>query len=135
VLTTLVSVSPIYASFDADEATVAKALAGLPGGAGQRARIDQIPVQMSTTDGDATPHTGFLQLVDNQVNTQSGTVRLRAVFDNADGALMPGQFAQLQLGQAKKVPALLINERAVGTDQNKRYVWWWAPTTRPSTAR
>lgn len=123
VLTTLVSVSPIYASFDADEATVAKALAGLPGGAGQRARIDQIPVQMSTTDGDATPHTGFLQLVDNQVNTQSGTVRLRAVFDNADGALMPGQFAQLQLGQAKKVPALLINERAVGTDQNKRYVW------------
>lgn len=123
VLTTLVSVSPIYASFDADEAAVAKALAGLPGGAGQRGRLGQIPVRMSTGDSGGVERTGALQLVDNQVDAQSGTVRLRAVFDNADGALMPGQFAQLQLGQAQKVDALLINERAVGTDQNKRYVW------------
>jgi len=49
-------------------------------------------------------------------------VRVRAVFDNKDGSLIPGQFAKLRMGQAKTEPALLISERAVGTDQNKRYV-------------
>jgi multidrug efflux system membrane fusion protein len=49
-------------------------------------------------------------------------VRVRAVFDNADGSLMPGQFARLRMGQSKTAPALLVNERAVGTDQNKRFV-------------
>ena len=49
-------------------------------------------------------------------------MRVRAVFDNKDGALMPGQFALLRMGQAKEGSALLINERAVGTDQNKRFV-------------
>jgi multidrug efflux system membrane fusion protein len=63
-----------------------------------------------------------LQLIDNQVNARSGTVRVRAVFDNKDGSLIPGQFAKLRMGQAKTEPALLISERAVGTDQNKRYV-------------
>ena len=48
---------------------------------------------------------------------------MRAVFDNADGALMPGQFARLRMGQAKTEPALLVNERAIGTDQNKKYVF------------
>jgi membrane fusion protein, multidrug efflux system len=47
---------------------------------------------------------------------------VRAVFENADGSLIPGQFAKLRMGQPKAEPALLINERAVGTDQNKRYV-------------
>jgi multidrug efflux system membrane fusion protein len=60
--------------------------------------------------------------VDNQVNAKSGTVRVRAVFDNADGSLMPGQFAQLRMGRAKATSAVLINERAVGTDQNKQFV-------------
>ena len=49
-------------------------------------------------------------------------MRVRAVFDNKDGRLMPGQFAQVRLGRAETTPALLINERAVGTDQNKKYV-------------
>lgn len=120
VLTTLVSVDPIYASFDADEATVTRALATLPDGPGKRGAIDRIPVRMS---GDGAERQGRLQLVDNQVDPKSGTVRLRAVFDNADGALMPGQFAQLQLGQPKAQSALLVDERAVGTDQNKRFVW------------
>lgn len=120
VLTTLVSVDPIYASFDADEATVTRALATLPGGPGKRGAIDRIPVRMG---GDGAERQGRLQLVDNQVDARSGTVRLRAVFDNADGALMPGQFAQLQLGQPQAQSALLVDERAVGTDQNKRFVW------------
>ncbi len=122
VLTTLVSVSPIYASFDADEQIVTHALRELPAGASARAQIEKIPVQMGTSGDAATPIAGHLQLVDNQVDAKSGTVRVRAVFDNADGALMPGQFAHLRMGQVKADAALLINERAVGTDQNKKFV-------------
>ena len=122
VLTTLVSVSPIYASFDADEQVVTRALRELPAGSSARAQIEKIPVQMGTVADTATPIVGHLQLVDNQVDAKSGTVRVRAVFDNADGALMPGQFAHLRMGQVKAEPALMINERAVGTDQNKKFV-------------
>lgn len=122
VLTTLVSVSPIYASFDTDEQIVVRALDSLEGGKGGRTRIDRIPVQMGTGTAGRTPHAGHLQLIDNQVDARSGTVRVRAVFDNADGALMPGQFARIRMGQAQSTSAVLINERAVGTDQNKKFV-------------
>lgn len=122
VLTTLVSVSPIYASFDADEQVVTRALRELPAGASARAQIEKIPVQMGTVADTATPIAGHLQLVDNQVDARSGTVRVRAVFDNADGTLMPGQFAHVRMGAVKAEPALMINERAVGTDQNKKFV-------------
>lgn len=116
VLTTLVSVSPIYASFDADEKIVTGALSALPG---DRRGLEKIPVEMAN---GADSLTGRLQLVDNQVAPKSGTLRGRAVFDNKDGRLIPGQFAKLRMGQAKNEPALLVNERAVGTDQDKRYV-------------
>jgi multidrug efflux system membrane fusion protein len=122
VLTTLVSVSPIYASFDADEQVVTQALTDLKGTSDPRNRLERIPVEMGTAASGDTPWRGHLQLVDNQVNAKSGTVRVRAVFDNGDGALMPGQFAKLRMGRAATAPALLINERAVGTDQNKKYV-------------
>lgn len=122
VLTTLVSVNPIYASFDADEQIVTRALKGLPGGTSARSHIERIPVHMGTAASTDTPFEGRLQLVDNQVDARSGTVRVRAVFDNKDGALMPGQFARLRMGQASSDAALLVNERAVGTDQNKRFV-------------
>jgi multidrug efflux system membrane fusion protein len=123
VLSTLVSVSPIYASFDADEQIVVRALKDLPGGTSARQHLERIPVRMGTA-ATATefPLEGKLQLVDNQVDAKSGTIRVRAVFDNKDGSLIPGQFARLRMGQAKNGNALLINERAVGTDQNKRYV-------------
>jgi multidrug efflux system membrane fusion protein len=111
VLTTLVSVNPIYASFDADEQVVLRALKDLAQG---------IPVEMETAGGTTTR--GRLQLIDNQVNARSGTVRVRAVFDNKDGSLIPGQFAKLRMGQAKTEPAVLISERAVGTDQSKKFV-------------
>jgi len=123
VLTTLVSVSPIYASFDADEQVVAKALKDVGGNGGPASRnLERIPVQMGTAASTDTPFEGRLQLVDNQVDAKSGTVRARAVFDNKDGQLMPGQFARVRMGQATKATALLINERAVGTDQNKKFV-------------
>jgi multidrug efflux system membrane fusion protein len=122
VLTTLVSVSPIYASFEADEAVVSRVLQRVPGGAGGQSRIDGIPVQMGTSATGDRMLEGRLQLVDNQVDAASGTVRLRAVFDNPDGALMPGQFARVRMGRAQPESALLISERAVGTDQSKKFV-------------
>ncbi len=120
VLTTLVSVNPIYASFEADERVLAKALQGLRSdGPGE---LGKIPVEMGTAATDDTPYRGKLQLIDNQVDAKSGTVRVRAVFDNRDGLLIPGQFARLRMAQARAFPAVLITERAVGTDQSKRYV-------------
>lgn len=122
VLTTLVSVSPIYASFDADEGVIAKALKDLPGGASARTLINQIPVQMGTAASTGTPFEGRLQLIDNQVDAKSGTVRVRAAFDNKDGALIPGQFARIRMGQARSSNVMLVSERAIGTDQSKKFV-------------
>jgi membrane fusion protein, multidrug efflux system len=120
VLTTLVSMNPIYASFEADERVLARTLQGLKTeGPGELAKI---PVEMGTAATSDTPYRGRLQLVDNQVDAKSGTVRVRAIFDNRDGSLIPGQFARLRMAQARAFPAVLITERAVGTDQSKRYV-------------
>ncbi len=122
VLTTLVSVNPIYASFNADEDVVARALKTLGEAQDAHLQVDRIPVEMGTAATDGTPYRGKLQLIDNQVDARSGTVRVRAVFDNKDGKLMPGQFARLRMGEAKTAPALLVDERAIGTDQNKKFV-------------
>ena len=113
VLTTLVSVNPIYASFDADEHVVLRVLH--EGG-------KSVPVEAETVTNGGRQLKGRLQLIDNQVNTKSGTVRVRAVFDNRDGSLIPGQFVKLRMGKAKAEQALLVSERAIGTDQDKRFV-------------
>jgi multidrug efflux system membrane fusion protein len=120
VLTTLVSVDPVYASFNADEEVVARALKAL--GSNAHMHVDRIPVQMVTATSNGTALEGHLQLIDNQVDARSGTVRVRAVFGNVEGGLIPGQFARLRMGQPKTEPALMVNERAIGTDQNKKYV-------------
>lgn len=120
-LTTLVSLNPIYASFNADEQVVTRALKTLAD-EGAPADIDRIPVKMTLGASNGELIKGHMQFIDNQVDAGSGTVRVRAQFDNADGHLMPGQFARLQMGQPKPEQTLLISERAVGTDQNKKYV-------------
>ena len=120
VLTTLVSVDPIYASFSADEETVAVVLESL--GTDPHAQLGRIPVRMDTATSNGTAYEGMLQLIDNRVDASSGTVFLRAVFANPDGVLMPGQFARLRMGRAETEPAVLVSERAVGTDQDKKFV-------------
>ena len=122
VLTTLVSVSPIYASFDADEQIVSRALKDTSTASGARTSLDQIPVQMGTAAIDGTPFEGKLQLIDNQVDARSGTVRVRAAFDNKDGALIPGQFARVRMSHAHSSQVMLVSERAIGTDQSKKFV-------------
>jgi multidrug efflux system membrane fusion protein len=121
VLTTLVSVNPIYASFDADEHVVLRALQD-----GKSA----LAVEAETVTNGGKQLRGRLQLIDNQVNTRSGTVRVRAVFDNKDGTLIPGQYVKLRMGRAKSEQALLVSERAVGTDQSKRFVFVVGPDNK-----
>ena len=122
VLTTLVSVNPIYASFNADEEVVTRALSAFDRDARGPAQIEQIPVQISTASQQGEPIQGRLQLIDNQVDPRTGTVRVRAVFENPDGRLMPGQFVRLRMAGAKAAPLLAVSERAIGTDQNKKFV-------------
>ena len=88
VLTTLVSVDPIYASFNADEEVVARALKAL--GSNAHMQVDRIPVQMVTATSNGTTLEGHLQLIDNQVDARSGTVRVRAVFGNRRRQADPG---------------------------------------------
>ena len=133
VLTTLVSVDPMYASFDADEQIVAQALQGLQSasqGRSTRALIETIPVQMGVGTSGGTPYAGHLQLIDNQVDAKSGTVRVRAVFGNVDGTLMAGQFARIRMGQPQTTQA---DPRAAGADDRRPAAQ--ALTTRPSTGR
>src|SRR3954469_12870130 len=120
VLTSLVSVNPIYASFDADEELVVRALNSISEDSGKRGNLDQIPVAMATSGGLSAK--GHIQLIDNQVNGQSGTIRVRAVFDNEDGRLIPGQSARVRMGQPKQQSLVMIDERATGTDQDKKFV-------------
>jgi multidrug efflux system membrane fusion protein len=75
---------------------------------------------MSTSGGTAVK--GHIQLIDNQVNGQSGTIRVRATFNNEDGRLIPGQFARVRMGQPKAQTLVMVDERAIGTDQDKKFV-------------
>ena len=119
-LTSLVSVNPIYASFDADEDVVLRALNSIADTSGKRGNLDQIPVEMSTSSG--TTVKGQIQLIDNLVNGQSGTIRVRATFKNEDGRLIPGQFARVRMGQPRAQTLVMVDERAIGTDQDKKFV-------------
>jgi multidrug efflux system membrane fusion protein len=115
-LTTLVSVARIYAAFDVDEQSYLRLIR--PASASGR----PIPVLLGLADEDGHSRIGEVGSVDNRLDPSSGTIRVRAVFDNADGALLPGLYARIRLGAAEQRPAVLIDERAIGTDQEKRFV-------------
>lgn len=120
-LVTLVSVDPIYASFTIDEDHLREVLSTLPANdAGLL--LEQIPVEVDAS-ADAAPIPGRLQLINNEIDASTGTIRVRAVFDNPGGRLIPGQFARIRLGQAEAQERLTISERAVGTDQDKKFVF------------
>jgi multidrug efflux system membrane fusion protein len=118
-LTTLVSVSPVYVNFEVDEQTFQR-YAAL--GAAGNSNVERIPVAIGLANEDGYPHAAKLQAFDNRVDTQSGTIRVRAVVNNADNQLTPGMYARVRIGGGGKRPALLIDDKAVGTDQNKKFV-------------
>ena len=118
-LATLVSMSPIYVNFDVDEPTYIRYAAhGAAGNAGTRDLL--VGVGLATETG--YPHGGRIKAFDNQLNTVSGTIRVRAILDNPDGVLLPGMYARVRTASGKPVATLLINDKAVGTDQNHSYV-------------
>ena len=121
-LTTLVSVDPIYASFEADERVVLEAIRDLGAGQAGARDVTRIPVEMAAPFSDGDPIRGHLQFIDNTVNAASGTIHVRAEFQNAEGYLLPGQFARLRMGKAVTERSLLITERVVGVDQGKKFV-------------
>jgi multidrug efflux system membrane fusion protein len=118
VLTTVVSNREIYASFDGDEETYLRV-----------ARVAQkgapVVVKVGLANEEGFPHEGKLEFVDNRLDAATGSVRMRATFANDDNTLVPGLFARVQLSgdpHAKK-SAAVIAERAIGTDQNRKFVY------------
>ncbi|NDV87944.1 efflux RND transporter periplasmic adaptor subunit [Aurantimonas aggregata] len=124
VLTTVVSVDPIYAGFDVNAGDVAEILSALPDQDGPLPAYGDIPVEVQRFDSQGTQPAvrGHVQLIGNEVDPQSGTLRIRASLDNPNGALIPGEFVRIRLGQPRPQNRLLISERAVGTDQDRKYV-------------
>ncbi|HEX8787479.1 MAG TPA: efflux RND transporter periplasmic adaptor subunit [Telluria sp.] len=116
VLTSIVSLDRIYASFDGDEETYLRV-------SGQAHEGQTVPVQVGLANEDGFPHQGKLEFVDNQLDTRTGSVRMRALFANRDRTMAPGLFARVQIGGGDKHEALLITDRAVGTDQSHKYVF------------
>ncbi|HEY0256811.1 MAG TPA: efflux RND transporter periplasmic adaptor subunit [Candidatus Methylacidiphilales bacterium] len=119
VLTTVVSVSPVYVEFEIDEQTFLKYAAN---GASGNTGIDKIPVAMGLASEEGYPREGHLESLDNQLDVTSGTLRVRAVFDNPNGDLTPGLYAKVRTGGSAAKTSILVDDRAVGTDQDKKYV-------------
>jgi membrane fusion protein, multidrug efflux system len=113
-LTTLVSVSPIYAEFDVDEQTYLTYLS--------RDSKATVPVLLGLATEDGFSRQGTIYSVDNRLDTTSGTIRVRARFGNEDGSLIPGLYARIQVGGGTPHAALLVDDAAIGTDQDKKYV-------------
>ncbi|WP_246792440.1 efflux RND transporter periplasmic adaptor subunit [Burkholderia perseverans] len=120
VLTSVVSVSPIYAYFDVDEQSYLNLLRTLDP---EAAKTKRIQVAMALADEDGYPHPGRIDFVDNQLRESSGTIRLRAVFDNGDGAYTPGQYVRMRVDGGKPALRVLVDDRAVGTDLGNKFVY------------
>ncbi|TXC67065.1 efflux RND transporter periplasmic adaptor subunit [Piscinibacter aquaticus] len=84
-------------------------------------------VQMALADERGFPHTGSVDFVDNRLNPATGAIRVRAVFDNPDRRFVPGLYARVRLAGGTATQAVLTPERAIGTDQTKRYVFVVGP--------
>lgn len=128
-LTTVVSEDPLYAYFDVDERTMLRIVRDLL----PKAEVDllqskQVPVLMGLADEQGFPHAGYIDFADNVVNAATGTVTARGVFANPPHAssgrrlLRPGMFVRIRLPLGKPRQALLVSEKALGTDQGQKYL-------------
>jgi multidrug efflux system membrane fusion protein len=133
-LTTVVSLDPVYAYFDADEQIFLKysAAAGPKGSTGPQGPAlrgglrnprAELPIRMALSNDEGFPRIGQLDFVDNQLDSATGTIRGRAVFRNTDGQLTPGLFVRLRLAGTQSYRGRLIQDRAVGTDLSKKFVY------------
>jgi RND family efflux transporter MFP subunit len=122
-LTTVVSVNPVYAYATLDEAaylrlTQVKAEGKLP-----LNDKGNLPIEMELTDEDGFPRRGYIESFDNRLNADTASITVRAVFPNSDDRLTPGLFARVRIPVSAQHPALLVSEKAIGTDQGQKYVF------------
>ena len=122
-LTTIVSVDPMYAYFDVDEHTVLRVKQLIREGKAKTPDDVEIPVWLGLANEDGLPHRGTINFIDNQVNPRTGTLRVRGVFPNKDEALSPGYFARVRVPIGVPHKALLVTERALDTDQGQKVVY------------
>jgi membrane fusion protein, multidrug efflux system len=125
-LTTVVSQDPIYVDFDADEralirvrrTNIARDGAATP----EDIRAAAVPVFVALADEKDFPHHGTIDFIDNQVNPSTGTIRVRAALPNTDRLLEPGLFVRVRVPLGEPKPGILVSDRAIGTDQDRKYV-------------
>lgn len=121
-LTTIASQDPIHVYFDIDEQQLLKyeSLRKTSSDAGAGAGKNLISLGLNNENN--YPHQGRVDFIDNRLDARTGTIRGRAVFDNKDRLFTPGVFAKLKLASAGTYNAVLITDRAIGTDQSKKFV-------------
>lgn len=121
-LTTIVSIDPIYVYFEGDENAYLRYQAMARGGERSSSRDARNPVRVGLANEEGFPHEGYMDFVDNQLNVATGTIRGRAVLENKEGRFTPGLFARVQLLGSAEYDAILVDDRAVGADQNQNFV-------------
>jgi RND family efflux transporter MFP subunit len=127
-LTSIVSVNPVYVYADMDEDSLLKFNA-LASQKKLEANGDgRIPVELQLGDEEEYPHHGYIESFDNQLNPNTGSILLRAVFSNEDGRIVPGLFARIRVPLSARHKAMLVSEKAIGTDQAQKYVLALTPT-------
>ena len=122
-LTTLVSVDPVYVTFTGDERAFLRYQEIVRAGNAESPRDGGTPVLVGLANEDGFPHKGQVDFVDNALNPATGTIRARAVVPNPENRFTPGLFARVRLLGETLASALLIHEQAVLTDQDRRYVY------------
>ncbi len=121
-MTTLVSVNPIYVYADIDEDSLLKFNTLVQARKMETNGDGQTPIELQLADETGFPHRGHIESFDNRVDPNTGSILLRAVFANDDGRIVPGLFARIRVPLSERHPALLVSERAIGTDQAQKYV-------------
>ncbi|MEI7254803.1 efflux RND transporter periplasmic adaptor subunit [Dickeya dadantii] len=123
VLTTIVSQDKVYAYFEADEKAFLRYARMARSGERASERGGQLPVQVSLADEANFPHAGTVDFLDNQVDRSSGTIQMRAVLDNMDRVFTPGLYTRVRLIGSGEFQAVLVDDKAVLTDQDRNYVY------------
>jgi multidrug efflux system membrane fusion protein len=121
-LTNIVSVDPIYAYFNVDERSVLKYQALVRSGKLTDARSGAVPISLQLENEDGFPHQGSIDFINNQFNSSTGTLEVRGLFANAHSVLIPGSFVRIRVAGSPLESALLVSDRAVGTDQGQKYL-------------
>jgi RND family efflux transporter MFP subunit len=122
-LTTLVSVDPMYAWFDVDEYTALRVRQLAREGKSDSPRDGGYPVSLGLANEEGFPHQGTINFVDNRVNPKTGTIRVRGVFPNQEQVLLPGLFGRVRSPIGRPHNALLVCDRALDTDQGQKIVY------------